>query len=601
MQHNPIPGLLIKDRYKLIQSIGQGSFGEVWLADDLVQKKYVALKIYQWLDRDGMNTFSKEMETTKDLKHPNLLIPNEFDDWNQRPFLVMEYCGKGSVSRLAGNLTEEMAWCFIRDVASGLAYLHGLYEPIVHQDVKPYNIVISDDNTYKITDFGISTKVRDHLARHSGHRNPNAGALAYMAPERFTPDSSPLTASDIWAFGVTIFELLSGRLPFSGMGGGMLKGGAEIPNIPQHYSERLDRLVTACLQKETWDRPTARDIENYASAVLRGESPVGRWEIAPAPAQQTIAPEVEEGFRQIDDLKYSSIGNGSRWKAIAAAVAGVLVVGGLIFAGIMIATNGKEDDNKKQTTASALSAEKEAAALAINERNGDAVDGDDVDITETYGAGDGLTSESQYEEVARPQATGSPEAEDAAKRNERQADAGVSDKQKRQPEAQATGTAGSGNAINPGDGYKGPEDTGRPQNKVNSKDFQGQDRNGYVSRAASANQSSDKYKNDARVKNRQEADALLKKTEPKQQSSRRTWKETGMDNEVSAAVRNNDYNALKKYADAGNAQAYLPMADLCIRRSEYANAEMYANKAIAAGNLSASRVITLLTKMGYYD
>lgn len=587
MQHHPTPGLLIKDRYKLIQSIGQGSFGEVWLADDIVEKKYVAIKLYQWLDRDGMNTFSKEMETTRDLMHPNLLIPNEFDEWNQRPFLIMEYCGKGSVSCLAGTLSEEMAWKFIRDVASGLAYLHGLYEPIVHQDVKPYNIVISDDNTYKITDFGISTKVRDHLARHSGHRNPNAGALAYMAPERFTPDSSPLTSSDIWAFGVTIFELLSGRLPFSGMGGGMLKGGAEIPKIPQQYSERLDRLVTACMQKETWDRPTASDIEYYASAVLRGESPVGPWEIArPAAAQQPVPPEIKEGIMEMEEFKETALSSNGRWKIMAAAVAGILLAGGLIFAGIKIVDKKTNADTEPLMVSNQIPAGQDAL-LADN----NIVVEDDLSMTDTE-------TEEQYQDDDETEAT------DAHQANVKSATTEATESPVRQPEASANAvsTAGSGNAVAAGDGYRGPEDTGRPQNKVDSRDFSGKDRNGYVSRAASANPAERRYTSDKRYKKKGEVEPLSQSTNSRQ-SVNLSGNKPGapIDNNLRIAVNNGDYATVKKYADAGNVNAYVPMADLCIRNNEYANAEMYAKKAKAAGVVSANRVFELLTKMGYYD
>ncbi len=587
MQHNLTPGLLIKDRYKLMQIIGQGSFGEVWLAEDLNDNNYVAIKMYQWLDRDGMDTFCKEMETTRDLTHPNLLIPREFDEWNQRPYLVMEYCANGSVSRMAGGVSEDMAWRFIHDVAAGLAYLHGLYEPVVHQDVKPDNIVIGDDNVYRITDFGISTKVRDHLVRNSAQRNPNAGAMAYMAPERFTPYCTPLTSSDIWAFGVTVYELLSGRLPFNGMGGGMLKGGADIPDIPQHYSERLNKLVKACMQKNTWDRPTAKDIESYAAAVLRGDNPVGIWEIAGEPAP--VAPGIKDGIEKI-----KSIGNtaaptthSSKTKAIAATLAVLIAVGALLFVGVKYLMP-KNADNSQDI------------ALVDNDdvftddyKEDVLVDGliDDVDYVDQGKSDD---YEEGLEEEAWADAANVPVSAPADAQPAKAKEA-----TERRQQTSASATAGSGNAVAATDGYRGPEDTGRPQNQVNRGDYRGKDRNGYVSRDAGRNQSQRAYTQDSRYKKPGDA---LPQPQPKKKTTTDGGKNTTpIENELRTAITSGDYNTLKRYADAGNVSAYVPMADACIRRNEYANAEKYAKKARAAGVASANNVFDLLSKMGYYD
>lgn len=591
MQHNLTPGLLIKDRYKLMQRIGQGSFGEVWLADDLLEQKYVAIKMYQWLDRDGMETFAKEMETTKDLVHPNLLIPSEFNEWNQRPFFVMEYCGKGSASQIAGQLNEDMAWRFIRDVASGLAYLHGLYEPIVHQDVKPYNIVISDDNSYKITDFGISTKVRDHLARHSDHRNPNAGALAYMAPERFTPYSSPITSSDIWAFGVTIYELLSGRLPFNGMGGGMLKGGAEIPHIPAQYSEQLDRLVTACLQKDTWDRPTAEDIERYAEAMLRGDMPVGRWEIAAA-AAAPIAPGISEEIKEMGEQKdLHERDKGKRWMVVAATIVGIVAISGLIWAAIdSIPDDPVNPEGGEVDLQTSLTTEENLPENLL---------------AENTPASDYSEEVAEEELMAEDQEPGSAITQEAPGKSNDAGTAATSQAQKedtrpRQTEPQATqpSTAGSGYAVTPSDGYRGPEDTGRPQNKVNQSDYRGKDRNGFVSRSAAPNPAANKYAGDPRVKKPGDVPPV---TKSKTTSTVKKKEREPMREELRNAISSGDYAKLKSFADAGDANAYVPMADMCLRNHKYADAEGYAKKAQTAGVGGAARIFKVLREMGYYD
>ncbi|MCF0219809.1 MAG: protein kinase [Muribaculaceae bacterium] len=266
------PGTKIKDRYTLKEFKGSGSFGEVWLAHDDILDRDIAIKIYLSLDPRGVEEFKSEYVNTIGIAHPNLLTTRHFDIWEQRPFLIMKYCDKGSVANLAGKIEERQLWEFIRDVAKGLDHLHNLPEPIVHQDIKPDNILMDDDNVFRITDFGISKKIRSTMRKLS-KRAVGAGATAYMGPERFDEDPTPVKASDIWSLGASIYELATGELPFSGMGGGMQKNGASIQTLPSPWSTNLNLLMKACLSKETWDRPTAEQVATYAECILKGENP----------------------------------------------------------------------------------------------------------------------------------------------------------------------------------------------------------------------------------------------------------------------------------------------------------------------------------------
>ena len=267
--------MLFDDRYLLKKLLGCGGFSEVWLVEDAkVGNKKMALKVYApgaGLDEDGVRLFSSEFELVFDLNHTHLLRPSHFDVCERSPYLLMPFSEQGSATKLIGHFSEEDAWRFLHDVAAGLAYLHAQEPPIIHQDVKPDNILKDYQGNYQITDFGISTKVRSTL-RKSVNNAMSAGTLAYMPPERFGKDNIPIKASDIWAMGATLFELLSGELPFGEHGGLIQKSGAEIPNIPGgEWSDELREIVVRCLQKDPWDRPVAQQIAEWSDKYFKGE------------------------------------------------------------------------------------------------------------------------------------------------------------------------------------------------------------------------------------------------------------------------------------------------------------------------------------------
>ena len=279
MQYSP--GLLFDDRYLFQKFLGSGSFGEVWLAKDQGTDLDVAIKIYISMDSAGLSEFRKEFQLSFELNHTNLLHANYLgvSVKDNRPYLVMPFCPEGSVSKYAGKMTEKKMWKFIRDVAAGLAFLHDQKPPIIHQDIKPDNILILKNGNYVISDFGISKQLKSSM-RKSAHLN-SAGAVAYMGPERFSKQYHAVKASDIWSLGVTIYELIVDDLPFCGMGGSMQKQGADIPDLPEGFSKDMQIIYTSCLAKETWDRPTAAQIRDYADACLKGKKPEITWNYQP--------------------------------------------------------------------------------------------------------------------------------------------------------------------------------------------------------------------------------------------------------------------------------------------------------------------------------
>lgn len=287
-------GLVINKEYKLNKLLGKGSFGEVWLAENLKNKQQIAIKFFHALGEEDFNSLKKELDITIGLNHPNLLVPKECKTWENRVFLSMEYCDKGDVGNILENYVEDnkntyptpvpyspfdenTIWRFIRDIAHGLSYLHGGTNDkpmIVHQDIKPDNILIGDDGRFLITDFGISTKLRRTLTLSQSSIDvkeiASSGSVPYMGPEKFSSNNNkPILANDIWSLGVSIYEVATCELPFCGQGGFLLKNGAEMPTLEDKgWSKNIELVMQACLNKDTSKRIRAKNLFEVAQKVL---------------------------------------------------------------------------------------------------------------------------------------------------------------------------------------------------------------------------------------------------------------------------------------------------------------------------------------------
>ena len=305
--------ILFAGRYRLLEVKGRGSFGEVWRAMDEKLQSEVAVKVYIALDPKGLEEFVSEYKVANTLSHPNLLHADYFDVWDNRPFIVMPYCPESSAS-LVGKMDEKTAWRFLCDVSGGLAYLHG--KGIIHRDIKPDNILRDKEGRFLISDFGISTKMRSTLRRNStrlmDEKNDLAGTVGYMAPELFSSKPAAVNATDIWALGASLYELLTGEMPFMGQGGVMLLHGAEMPELEDKYSRDLQTMLEACMSKDTWERPTAEQLQLYCGAKLRDETPTKTWKSGNVSEKrdETLKPKQEDTDNlQGNQTVASSVGN----------------------------------------------------------------------------------------------------------------------------------------------------------------------------------------------------------------------------------------------------------------------------------------------------
>lgn len=276
-------GALFDGQYKLLKMLSaSGGSADVWLAldknaadlvaeseagnDEQGEPLKVVIKIYRpknVLDIEGEQRFRDEFKIVYNCHHENLLQSTYFSICNDRPYLVMPFCQQGSTETLIKKFkSDKDIWRYIYDVSSGIAYLHDRKPPIIHQDIKPANILINDDGKYAITDFGISAQ--------SGHKHDDlfeessGGTIAYMAPERFAENAQPNAASDVWALGSTFYEMITGCVPFGEDGGSVQTSSTALPKISEKVDKDIKKLIYSCLDYNAEKRPTAKDIHLLA-------------------------------------------------------------------------------------------------------------------------------------------------------------------------------------------------------------------------------------------------------------------------------------------------------------------------------------------------
>jgi serine/threonine protein kinase/Tfp pilus assembly protein PilF len=201
--------------YKVIEKLGQGGMGEVYLAEDTKLNRKVALKflpIQYVSDRDLKTRFKREGQAAAALNHPNIITIHEVSEYEGRPYMAMEYVEGGSLKDLigAGKMSVAQVTNLAAQISEGLAKAH--QTGIVHRDIKPQNILIDADGRPRICDFGLAKLRREVMLTQTG---TTLGTIAYMSPEQARGEQVDHRA-DIWSLGVVIYEMLTGQRPFKG-------------------------------------------------------------------------------------------------------------------------------------------------------------------------------------------------------------------------------------------------------------------------------------------------------------------------------------------------------------------------------------------------
>ena len=190
--------------YDQVRRLGEGAFGEVWLVDDRALGVQRAVKYVDPSKLRDPTNFYEEPQTLRELTHPNIVtVEDAGTTGSGRLYIAMEYFPRGSVEDWAmGSVVPlSQALRLVEDVCRGAEYAHSCN--FVHRDIKPANILIADDGTAKLSDFGLAARTRA-----DGHASPY-GYVAHLAPEVLQSGETS-TASDIYAIGVTLYRMVNG-------------------------------------------------------------------------------------------------------------------------------------------------------------------------------------------------------------------------------------------------------------------------------------------------------------------------------------------------------------------------------------------------------
>jgi predicted Ser/Thr protein kinase len=279
------PGAIFDGRYRIIGRIGKGGMGEVYRADDLKLGQPVALKFLpEEVDRDPgrLTQLHSEVRMARQVSHPNVCRVYDVGEHEGHTFLSMEYVDGedlGSLIRRVGRFPQDRGVELARQICAGLSAAHD--RGVVHRDLKPANIMLDGSGKIRITDFGLAGAAGEIL---------RSGTPAYMAPEQLA-GGEVTPRSDIYALGLVLYELFTGRRALEGRSVAELiakreKDGITQPStIVRELDPAIDRAIMRCVETDPAHRPASA---LAVAAALPGGDPLA----AALAAGETPSPEM---------------------------------------------------------------------------------------------------------------------------------------------------------------------------------------------------------------------------------------------------------------------------------------------------------------------
>jgi serine/threonine-protein kinase len=251
----------IGSHYLLHEQIGQGAMGTVWRAEDTESGAWYAVKVLRpeyALDPAAVTRFVRERNALLALRHPNVVTLHDMIVEGERLALVMDLLTEGDLDKLrrdhGGTLPPGLAAALVAQVCDGLAAAHAA--GIVHRDLKPGNVLM-DGGLARLTDFGIARIGGEAAVTTAG---TIMGTVSYMAPEALR-GAEPAPACDVYAAGVTLYEMLTGRPPFTGQPAMVIHDHLNAaPHHPDGLPDQAWNVIAACLAKDPADRPSAAEL-----------------------------------------------------------------------------------------------------------------------------------------------------------------------------------------------------------------------------------------------------------------------------------------------------------------------------------------------------
>jgi len=282
-------------RYRIIALLGSGGMGDVYRAHDSRLDRDVAIKLLKQTpgSPDSAAAAMAEARAASALTHAHVCTLHEVDEVEGHTFLVMELVEGQTLAAVIGRrgLPAERATRYAAQIASALAHAHE--RQVIHRDLKSANVMITPDGRVKVLDFGIARRTAnpgfDATTRSiAAFEAPGvvSGTLAYMAPE-VIQGSAADARSDIWSFGIVMFEMLTGSRPFEGGSAFELASSilhAALPELPADTPSGLRRIMGRCLSREPGERyQSANEVAAALAAISTDATPLSskRARVAP--------------------------------------------------------------------------------------------------------------------------------------------------------------------------------------------------------------------------------------------------------------------------------------------------------------------------------